>query len=180
MKYFVMQVKSTREDVFVTGVRKSLAHRPEQQRFFFPKRRLSIRRGGKIIKELQPLFSGYVFVESENIDSELYRLAKKTPGFFRFLKDNHNIVPLTDRDLEIVKHFLSFGDVAEPSKVLFDESDHIVVREGALKGLEGRIVKVDKRKKRAKIQIDFSDNSFLLDLAFEVIEKDAKKDEGAL
>jgi transcriptional antiterminator NusG len=178
MKYFVLQVKSTREDVFMQRVQKTLAHRPEKQRLFFPKRRLNIRRGGKVTKELKPLFSGYIFIESEEIDTELYRLAKKTPDFFRFLKDNHHIVPLTDKDLDIIRHFESFGEVAEPSKVFFDESDQIVVREGPLKGIEGSIVKVDKRKRRAKVQVVFSDTNFLLDLAFEVIEKD-KKEEGA-
>ncbi|MCL2557796.1 MAG: antitermination protein NusG, partial [Treponema sp.] len=39
-----------------------------------------------------------------------------------------------------------------------------------LKGLEGRIIKVDKRKKRAKIRLDLYDESFAIDLAFEIID----------
>jgi transcriptional antiterminator NusG len=175
MEYFVVQIKVNREDAFLSRAQRSLLSRSERQRLFFPKRRLTLRRGGKPVQEVKPLFPGYVFIEAETIDTELYKTIKQTPDFFRFLKSNQNITPLSDRDLAIIKHFVSFGEVANASQVYFNESDRIVVAAGPLKGFEGSIVKVDRRKKRAKIQIDFSDNSFFLDLAFEVIEKD--KDE---
>jgi transcriptional antiterminator NusG len=41
--------------------------------------------------------------------------------------------------------------------------------EGPLMGLEGRIIKVDRRKGRAKINLDLYNDSFTIDLAFEVI-----------
>jgi transcriptional antiterminator NusG len=53
--------------------------------------------------------------------------------------------------------------------VYFDRNSRIVVLEGPLMGLEGKIIKVDKRKGRAKIKLDLYDNSFSCDLAFEVI-----------
>jgi transcription termination/antitermination protein NusG len=40
---------------------------------------------------------------------------------------------------------------------------------GPLKGLEGKIVKVDKRKGRAKVKLDLYDESFLVDLSFELL-----------
>ena len=67
-------------------------------------------------------------------------------------------------------HFIKkIGPVAGKSKVYFDENSRIVVTEGPLMGLEGKIVKVDKRKGRAKIKLDLYDDSFAIDLAFEVI-----------
>jgi len=53
--------------------------------------------------------------------------------------------------------------------VYFNEDSRIVVVEGPLMGLEGRIVKVDRRKGRAKIMLDLYNDSFSIDLAFEVI-----------
>jgi transcriptional antiterminator NusG len=41
--------------------------------------------------------------------------------------------------------------------------------DGPLLGLEGKIIKVDRRKKRAKIKLNLYDDSFTVDLAFEVI-----------
>jgi transcriptional antiterminator NusG len=95
---------------------------------------------------------------------------RRTDGFFRFLKSNQNISPMADRDLEIVLHFIkNVGPVAGKSRVYFDENSRIVVTEGPLMGLEGSIIKVDKRKGRAKIKLDLYNDSFSIDLAFEVI-----------
>jgi len=37
-------------------------------------------------------------------------------------------------------------------------------------GLEGCIVKVNKRKRRAKIRLDMNDSPILFDLSFEILE----------
>ena len=79
-------------------------------------------------------------------------------------------MPLADNDLSLLRHFLSFGEVTVPSKVYFDENSRICVIEGALKGLEGKIIKVDRRKQRAKVLLDMYTDSFPIDLAFDVIE----------
>jgi transcription antitermination factor NusG len=55
--------------------------------------------------------------------------------------------------------------------VRFDDNDRIVVIEGPLKGLEGSIIKVDKRKQRAKICVDFGGTAHTMDLSFEDISK---------
>jgi transcriptional antiterminator NusG len=39
-----------------------------------------------------------------------------------------------------------------------------------MKGLEGQIIKVDKRKKRAKIRLKLYEDSFPIDFGFELIE----------
>ena len=39
-----------------------------------------------------------------------------------------------------------------------------------MEGLEGRIVKIDRRKQRARIRLDLYDNSHLIDLGFEELE----------
>ena len=62
------------------------------------------------------------------------------------------------------------GPVAGKSRVYFNENSRIVVVDGPLLGLEGKIIKVDKRKGRAKIKLDLYDDSFSIDLAFETIE----------
>lgn len=76
-----------------------------------------------------------------------------------------------DRDLQIIQHFLGLGPKIGQSLVRFDENDRIVVIEGPLKGIEGSIVKVDKRKQRAKICVDFGGAAHTMDLGFEDIGK---------
>ena len=172
MNYYALQVKTRGEEKFMRLFR---AQNPELDlTLHFPQRSLDLRRGGKIVPSRLAIFPGYLFLElpeEENISRYQWAF-RRTEGFYRFLKSNQNIVPLQTRDLELVLHFIKIvGPLAGKSKVYFDENSRIVVISGPLFGLEGRIVKADKRKGRAKIKLDLYGDSFPIDLAFEVMEK---------
>ena len=96
---------------------------------------------------------------------------RSTKDFGRFLKNNKDITPIEGRDLALLQHFLRFGQIADTSVVTFNENDRICVKSGPLQGLEGFVVKVDKRKQRAKISLDFANENFVIDLAFNILEE---------
>jgi len=168
MNYYALQVKTRSEDQYIKLVANAISNM-ESIRLVFPRRRMQIRKDGAVRQELMPVFPGYVFLEANNLSEALYWILRTTPGFFRFLPDNKQRMHLEGRDLSTLKHFMSFGPVAESSRVTFDADDRIHVEIGPLKGLEGRIIKVDKRKGRAKVKLDMYDESFLIDLSFEQI-----------
>jgi transcriptional antiterminator NusG len=170
MDYYALQVKARAENRFIKQFRN--LHPEVAMPLYFPQRRINIRRKGRIRQSLQAVFPGYVFIEAKNSDEILENqwAFRRTAGFYRFLKSNQEITPLTNRDLELVLHFIrNVGPVAGRSRVYFNENSRIVVVEGPLMGLEGRIVKVDRRKGRAKIKLDIYEDSFSIDFAFEVI-----------
>lgn len=172
MNYYALQVKTGSEELYIRRIVQTLS--PEQNatvRFIFPRRKMPRRKGGIQRSQLESVFPGYVFLETEELPQSLYWAFRTTPGFYRYLPDNKAPKPLEGRDLATLKHFTAFGGIADKSKVTFDENDRIHVAEGPLKGLEGRIVKVDKRKGRAKIKLDLYDESFLIDLAFELLDQ---------
>jgi len=170
MNYYAIQVKTRAENKFIKLFR---AMHPEiALQIYFPQRRLDIRRGGQTKPSTSAVFPGYIFIEAECDEEILSRQweFRRTEGFYRFLRSNQEITPLADRDLELVLHFIkNAGPIAGRSKVYFNENSRIVVVEGPLMGLEGRIIKVDKRKGRAKINLDLYNDSFTIDLGFEVI-----------
>ncbi|MDR3162024.1 MAG: antiterminator LoaP [Spirochaetaceae bacterium] len=171
MRYYAVQVKTRGEGKYIRLFKALYPEIPAA--LYFPKRRIDIRRKGVMVPSTKGIFPGYVFVGIGEGDSILnyHWFLRKTDGFFRFLKSNQHICPLENRDLETVIHFIKeAGQVAGKSRVFFDENSRIVVLEGPLKGLEGNIIKVDKRKGRAKIKLDLYDESFAIDLAFEYIE----------
>lgn len=135
------------------------------------RRSLRIRKQGTWHDVLAPIFPGYLFLERDTVDSELYLKMKSIPGFSQFLPSNRNIKPLDDRDSSVLTHFLQFGQIVDKSLATYDENDRIRVVSGPLKGLEGRIVKVDRRKGRAKVILDMCRNSFTVDFGFELIAK---------
>jgi transcriptional antiterminator NusG len=169
MSYYAIQVKTRSEEKYIRLFR---ALHPEiTLPLHFPRRQMDLRRKGVIRKSVRAIFPGYIFIELEEEDDILnYHWSfRRTDGFFRFLRSNQNISPLAGQDLELVLHFIKAGPVTGKSTAYLDENARIVVTEGPLMGLEGRIVKVDKRKGRAKIKLDLYDDSFSLDLAIEII-----------
>jgi len=170
MNYYAIQVKTRAENKFIKLFR---ALYPEiNLPIYFPQRRLDIRRKGHVKPSMSAVFPGYIFIEAPG-DEEILACQwefRRTEGFHRFLRSNQEITPLADRDLELVLHFIKNpGAVAGRSKVYFDENSRIIIVEGPLMGLEGRIIKVDRRKRRAKIILDLCNDSFTIDLAFDVI-----------
>jgi len=172
MQYFAIQVKTTGEDDFIRRV--PILSKKGEGRLFTPKKAMSIRKRGITKREIITVFPGYVFLETEELSSDLRWTIRRTPGFFRFLKNSQHPTPLTDVDKRMLLHFISFGEYADTSKVTFDENERIVVHSGPLKGLEGKIVKVDRRKGRAKVALDMCETGFLIDLGFEAVERVTK------
>ena len=141
----------------------------EGARLYWPRRSLNIRRNGRIVNSVAPVFPGYVILETPELTDSIFVTLKRCPAVIRFLESNTNIRPVEGEELALVRHLLGFGEVARQSRVRFDENSRIVVVDGPLSGLEGRIVKVDKRKGRAKVKLDLYERSFLIDFGFEVI-----------
>lgn len=178
MNYYVLQVETGVEERFITLTeRNPELHSPEGPpfRFWWPRRHLTIRRRGKVQKSLAPLFPGYLILEAESFPSVLFSSIRRTSGFIRFLRSNTDITPLEGRQKEILRHLLRLGEIVEQSKVTFDVNNRIQVTEGPLKGMEGQIVKINRRKGRAKVRLDLYENSFLVDLGFETMESTSNK-----
>lgn len=173
MEYYAIQVWTGKEDEYAAKLETDPSF---QGRLIIPKKVNVVRRHGKSRREERPFFPGYIFIASE--DRELgieHRWAIKTTRYFvRTLPQTSEPKPIKDADRRLLSHIISFGKVADVSKVSFDADDRIVVLEGPMKGLEGLIVKVDKRKRRAKLKLDICENSFLVDLGFELLEKPPK------
>lgn len=176
MEYYAVHVWTGKEDDFAQSLCKLELF---GDRVFVPKRALSVRRAGKIRKEERPIFGGYVFlgVEGGGLSPDQRWEIKRASNFMRILPETKAPQPISERDRRLIAHFVSFGKVAESSRVVFDENDRIVVLDGPLKGLEGMIVRVDRRKRRAKVRLDMCTNSFTIDLAFEVMADPAKRED---
>lgn len=146
------------------------SHGASPGRLVWPRRKLTIRRKGVERPSLAPIFPGYVFYEAEEVHPGIYWALRELSGFIRFLRNDGNLEALTGEDRELLVHFLSYGEIVDKSLVSFDENNRIRVKSGPMKGLEGKIVKVDKRKRRAKIRLSMYSDRFLVDFGFELLD----------
>lgn len=168
MSFFAIQVVTSKEDSFKDNFG---ATWPDIQVFNI-KKRMSIRRRGKTVQEVTCLFPGYLFLacSDDHLPAQFVHDLKKTNWFVRVLPSTDGITPLNDRDSALLAQLLSFGKEIGPSLVTFTPDKKIRVIKGALIGLEGSIVSVNKRKKRVRIKTQLSDAPFVFDLSIDIIE----------
>ncbi len=173
MDWFVIQVLTGKEDDFRRLARGLTAKSPDIA-LQIPLRRLPIRRAGKVRIEDKAVFPGYIFVSLPGLVPELIGGFRRIPGFIRWLGNENGPQALVAQDLEILQALLSHGEILGISRVSYTSDMRIQVKDGPLKGLEGRIIKVDKRKQRARVSLDMYRNSFEVDFAFELIAETDK------
>jgi len=175
MDYYVIQVSTGKEKKFIEDAARKNEPDKISYSIVFPQRVLKIRKSGKVSEKELPVFAGYLFIGTDKLSKDLYQHLKRCKGFYRFLPNNQEPRFLEGRDLEILNQFISFGGLAKISQVVFDENDRIKVIAGPLSGLEGYIVRVNKRKGRATVCLDMCQTAFSIDLGFETLNKEEKK-----
>jgi transcriptional antiterminator NusG len=168
MPFFALQVWTGNESRFIAMAPRVLLD--EGGRLLWPRRSLRIRRGGIWRDAVAPIFPSYLFLQCSSLDPGLFTALRQTPGFIRFLPTNEAAVPLEANDQELLTHFLGFGEVVEKSSAYFDENQRIRVVSGPLKSLEGKIIRVDRRKGRARVRLEMYEDSFEVDFGFEALD----------
>ena len=173
MPYFAIQVVTGRESDYLK--RLSLA-RQDLSTYNITKK-LMIRKLGKSTMRASNVFPGYVFLDypEEALSPEVTITLRKTRYFLRVLPSTTDIKPLSAKDADLIHRFIALGGELGPSLATFDENQRIKILKGAMVGLEGNIVKVDRRKRRVKVRLDFYNTAYLIDLGFELLEKVEEK-----
>ncbi|NQF16931.1 antiterminator LoaP [Brevibacillus sp. HB1.3] len=149
-----------------------------QLRAVVPKRRLPERKQGLITHPLKIMFPGYLLIQT-NMDTKTYYDLKETPRTFRLLNNNKQIRQRSDGLLQVseieeaeirpILKMLDTDGVLGYSTLMIIDSK-ITVKKGPLAGKEGIIKKVNRRKKRAKIVIDFLGDERMIDVGIEILE----------
>jgi len=168
MSCYVIQVTTGRELECRTWLMKTGVFM--EKSLLYPRRKLRLRKQGKWFEKNEPLFPGYLFFMTDEIDPDQLLAVRQTPGIFSFLKMDGQPIPLSDDEERQMLQFMKSGEIAGFSKILFEENNQITILKGPLKGLEGQIVKVDRRKHRIKVRLSLYKEAFLVDFGFDSVE----------
>lgn len=163
--WYVLFVSTGEEDNVRDRLRYTFG---DKLKLMVPKKLIRERRKG-VNKEVEKvLFRGYVFINSA-VDFKAYYEIKNTPGVIKFLKSGTDILQLEEDEAEILDKLLSKDEIIGISNI-FIENSEIRVIDGPLKNFEGKIVKVDRRKGRAKVLFTFCGSEKLVDLGVNEID----------
>jgi transcriptional antiterminator NusG len=134
-----------------------------------PMRKLMERSQGSVRQVMRKMFPGYLLVNME-MTSETYSSIKRIPNVIRVLNSGERYYTVIPREeINCICQLLSDDGVLDYSKVYFVNS-RVIVKSGPLKGMEGLIKAVDRRKLRAKIAVRFMGEIKKIEVGIEVLE----------
>ena len=134
----------------------------------YPKQVQHTRSGGKMVDIVHDLLPGYVFLYLED-DSLDIRAVRSIQGVIRCLSTEDREYALRGSDEQFALMLLHHGGVIGKTKV-YEEGQMIRVCRGAYEGLETRILKVDRRKKRMQIEIPFAGMPVRTWVEYEIVD----------
>lgn len=166
MNWYALFVTTGKEEDVVDWLKIYL---PESEvTTLIPKRKLLERRQGKLYQVLKKMFPGYVLLNME-MDTRTYYILKKIPNFIRILSSGEYYTRIPPEEMAALQHLLGNTDVVDCSQVYLKNS-RVLVKSGPLKGREGLIKAVDRRKFRARIELQFMGLPKEIDLGIEVLD----------
>jgi transcriptional antiterminator NusG len=120
------------------------------------------RKNGVFAEVLRIMFPGYVLVQSEDI----FSLAKHTAhckGLLRFLKSEGDFQEIRLEEISQIVYMVDEEGAIGFSEILA-EGGYVKVLNGPLKGHEGKIKKIDKHHRRAKVLFKFDGQDHVIEL----------------
>lgn len=148
MEMYVLQVKS--------GHEKSAAESLKNLGFlaYCPTRMQEIRFKSIWHKVEKIIFSQYIFVKCELTDDVYYKI-KSVTGIVRFVGFG-SPEALRKHEKEYVKLLNNDGKPIEPSKIFVTVNGDKMIISGILRQYQDKIISLDLRQKRAKIELEIS------------------------
>ncbi|RKX72749.1 MAG: transcriptional antiterminator NusG [Spirochaetes bacterium] len=136
------------------------------EKIIFPRREMIQRKKGKRYKKIQPLFPGYLFLETEDLTDALIHDAGRCPNVIHFLPDNRRIKAISEDDERLLRPLLRDDGLTPLINIKFNENDRVIILEGPLKGQEGLILKVDRRRRRLRVKLSLYETGHLIDFGY--------------
>lgn len=116
------------------------------------------------------LIPGYVFVQAE-MTAENYYTLEAVPGLINILRGaSADPEPVPENEMKVIFSLTRDSDLVGISDIYYEGQD-IKVASGPLQGMEGNIVKVDKRRFRAKVKFTIAGNEKVIELGINVLNK---------
>lgn len=140
----------------------------EEIKLLVPKRKIIERKKGQRVEKIKLLFPGYVFIHT-NMSDEVYYRIRNVLDFAVFLKDGFRPAHVKEDDMRVILSLTGYSDLIGFSKGI-NIGGRVKIIDGPLKGYEGLIESIDKRKGRAKVRLKVAGDLKVVDLGIYIVE----------
>ena len=122
---------------------------------------------GKCYEETNSYLPGYVFLFSDT-PIQAFREIKQIDGVLRFLGEKETGYVLYENDHRFAEMILANHGQIGIFKA-YEIGNHVYLTKESLAGMEGEIVKLDRRKGRAQVEFQFDSRSFKIWVGFDLM-----------
>lgn len=170
LEWYALYVRSGYEDLVKSIIIRNL--KDSLVRVLIPQKIVPERKKGSFKWVTKKLFPGYLLINTE-MNEKLYYKLKEIPNPFNFLnkfhKDNNfYFLEIPEREITPILQLLNTEDTIECSKAYLKDST-VKIKSGPLRDREGIIKRIDKRKKRAKLLLNFLGDTKIIDVGIEFL-----------
>jgi len=166
VSWYAIHTKSRHEDKVYNGlVQKSIET-------FLPKMEVWSRRKDRRKRIHVPMFSGYLFVNIDELTNEKKLDVLKTYGVVRILgkPNTHVPIPVPEVQIEAIKSLIE-SQVEIQACIYPKEGEKARIADGPFKGIEGIVKKTDLKKNLFVVSIDLLQRSVAIKLEGFQIER---------
>lgn len=166
--WYVVQVRTGTEESVRTQCGKNIGTEILEECFvpYYEERR---RIRGEWTTLRKVLFPGYVFMVTERL-VELHEGLRTVIGLTKLLGTGREIVPLTEKEQELLKRMGGKEQIVEMSEGIIEDSQ-VKVTSGPLVGLEGCIRKIDRHKRKAWLELEMFGRKQMVQVGLEIVMK---------
>ncbi len=167
--WYAVWVPTGREEQIKTICDRELGDRKIYEECFLPRYEKPWKENGVWIRKLKALFPGYLFFVTENPD-ELHRALKSVPGFTKILGDDEGPIPLYKEETEFLRKHINQDKVFEMSVGEYIGKE-LVITEGPLKDLTGKVIYINRHSRQAVLEVEFFGRMVKMKVGLEVVGK---------
>ena len=131
-------------------------------------------------KEINPLFPGYVLVDTKTPE-QCESIIRTAPEFLKFITVGGKYTPLAPHETERIGIWIGQKDyLLRMSRGVLEEGGKALVIEGPLRGHEGLIVKVNRHKRLAFLEMSFLGRPTVIKVGLEIVSGVAEQQQRPL
>lgn len=170
LSWYALCVRSGYEDLVKSIILRTL--NDSLVSVLVPKKNVPEKRNGDFEWVTRKLLPGYILINTK-MDAKIYYRLKEIPNCYNLLnkfQDDNDIyfLEIPDQEITPIIQLMNDRGTIERSEAYLEDST-IKIKSGPLKGKEGIIKKIDKRKKRAKLLLNFLGDTKMIDVGIEVL-----------
>lgn len=167
--YYCIHCLTGKEDDAAAALRRFfVSNELDDTLVWFPKKVIRLKRRGKVVEKLRPIFPGYIFVLFNYDEKEFLalRLRSASMTIFRALTYGDGTMALRGPDLYVARWIHDHDGRIGVSSARYREGERLAIIDGPMRGMEGLITKVDRHHK--KVWLRFSLAGALSRVSFDV------------